>query len=740
MNYGKRIALSRATPVTDSDSAIGEDFDDDGKGHKRSSAGKDKINRNLSEKKRRDQFNMLVNELCTMVSTSSKKMDKSTVLKSTIAFLQDHQETTNQAQVHEIKEDWKPSFLTNDEFMHLMLEACDSFLLVFTQQGVILYASESVTSLLGHLPSDMVNRSVYDYVGKAESANLHNLLFNYRVASGNGVPEYEKAENQLCFECNFRRGSIDPREPVRHEPVIVRGSFRHTSASASNDEDSSQAPAILNKEQVYFLCTVRMQTSQLVREMSIVDDNKEFTSRHSLEWKFLFLDHRAPPIIGYLPFEVLGTSGYDYYHPDDLDGVTASHEQLMKTGEGTSCYYRFLTKGQQWIWLKTRFFITYHQWNSKPEFINCTNTVVSYADVRAQKRKDLGIVEEETSNADLDQPMQSVFNLSRSPSARSVSSGGRSDSNVCGVSEKEGSDNSQPTSTSQVRSRTVSQQLQQFLHRHLQQQQQQQQQQSQSTLTRTLQSVANNTVTATSAFTTLPLQQLLYGRQQSYQRSQTQHMRILPRPSTSTLPDQQNRIQMPLNSGASESSAQAVIVSTPSMVSVAPVNIAVSPPTNVYMTPVQRQLHEQLRRKAGQVQDAILRQQEELRKIHQQLLFAQGNIPALGTGPETMIGLLSTDPTGMVNSPPAISGSQRQPQLQVLPQQQQQHQQQQQQQPQQHQQAASQLEQPSSLPLVAMHNIVVNQSPVLPFPMLPQDAEIYLSLTDTSESPQPKYN
>jgi len=35
----------------------------------------------------------------------------------------------------------------------------------------------------------------------------------------------------------------------------------------------------------------------------------QFTSRYSLEWKFLFLDHRAPPIIGFLPFELLGTSG-----------------------------------------------------------------------------------------------------------------------------------------------------------------------------------------------------------------------------------------------------------------------------------------------------------------------------------------------------------------------------------------------------------------------------------------------
>ncbi|KAM7290411.1 hypothetical protein ISCGN_027042 [Ixodes scapularis] len=50
----------------------------------------------------------------------------------------------------------------------------------------------------------------------------------------------------------------------------------------------------------------------------------------------------------------------------------------MQTGEGTSCYYRFLTKGQQWIWLQTRYYITYHQWSSKPEFVVCTHTVMSY--------------------------------------------------------------------------------------------------------------------------------------------------------------------------------------------------------------------------------------------------------------------------------------------------------------------------------------------------------------------------
>ena len=59
----------------------------------------------------------------------------------------------------------------------------------------------------------------------------------------------------------------------------------------------------------------------------------------------------------------------------------------MQKGEGTSCYYLFLTKGNLWIWLQTRFYITYHQWNSKPEFVVCTHRVVNYTDVMKNMRK-----------------------------------------------------------------------------------------------------------------------------------------------------------------------------------------------------------------------------------------------------------------------------------------------------------------------------------------------------------------
>lgn len=56
------------------------------------------------------------------------------------------------SQAHEIQENWKPSFLSNEEFTHIILESVDGFIAVFSLSGQILYASGSITSLLGHLP------------------------------------------------------------------------------------------------------------------------------------------------------------------------------------------------------------------------------------------------------------------------------------------------------------------------------------------------------------------------------------------------------------------------------------------------------------------------------------------------------------------------------------------------------------------------------------------------------------
>uniref|UniRef100_A0A671MMD6 Circadian locomoter output cycles protein kaput n=1 Tax=Sinocyclocheilus anshuiensis TaxID=1608454 RepID=A0A671MMD6_9TELE len=356
------------------------------------------VSRNKSEKKRRDQFNVLIKELGTMLPGNTRKMDKSTILQKSIDYLRKHKEIAAQSESSEIKQDWKPPFLSNEEFTQLMLEALDGFFIVMLTDGNIIYTSESVTSLLEHLPSDLVDQNLLNFLPVGEHEEVYKALSSHPDIE-NLNSDYLRSKNQMEFCCHMLRGSVDPKKPPVYEYVKFIGNFKSLAniplATRNGLEgilQHSLQPAFDDK--VCLIATVRLTKPQFIKEMCMVEEpNVEFTSRHSLEWKFLLLDHRAPPIIGYMPFEVLGTSGYDYYHVDDLHSLAKCHEHLMQFGKGKSCYYRFLTKGQQWIWLQTNYYITYHQWNSRPEFIVCTHTVVSYAEVRAEQRREMGIEE-----------------------------------------------------------------------------------------------------------------------------------------------------------------------------------------------------------------------------------------------------------------------------------------------------------------------------------------------------------
>ncbi|XP_048506862.1 circadian locomoter output cycles protein kaput isoform X2 [Athalia rosae] len=548
--------------------------------------------RNLSEKKRRDQFNMLVNELGSMVSSNTKKMDKSTVLKSTISFLKNHNEIALRSRVHEIQEDWKPSFLSNEEFTHLILEALDGFIMVFSSNGRIYYASQSVTSLLGYLPSHLANTSIYEIAYQEDQTMLFNIL-----ARGDTQDQSDPSkESQVSFTCHIKTGRLDSQEKAIYELVKFVGYFRSGVDDDSNIADlipNDQLDGISNNDtKLVFVGTGRLQTPQLIREMSVVDSvQSEFTSRHSLEWKFLFLDHRATPIIGYTPIEVLGTSGYDYYHVDDLGKVVTCHEALMQKGEGTSCHYRFLTKGQQWIWLQTRFYITYNQWNSKPEFVVCTHSVVDYAVVIKQDRKNPD--ELEKSNQDI--------SVTESPSndhqQRKVATSSQS-----GLASSPWSSRSSKTSRSVPAtprpryqggpgSDTTSLSAGSQSSRHSHYQPAPQHNPPTRTASRSGKVQPDNLVNQCLGFLEPP-----------------QYVAAIP-------------VQPIISAGFPtdpETAEPAVVSSLQAQ--------EILHPQNIVMTPAQNQMQDELQRKHEELQQLIVHQQEELRRVSEQLFFARYGI------------------------------------------------------------------------------------------------------------------
>ncbi|GFT04271.1 circadian locomoter output cycles protein kaput [Nephila pilipes] len=203
--------------------------------------------RNLSEKKRRDQFNMLINELCSMVTSSNRKMDKSSVLRSTISFLKNHSELSVQSQSVKVQENWKPSFLSNEEFTHLIIIFFNIFI------NFLYLNLDSFVSLTLHMkcgPIHSQGSSSYELV------QLLGTFYHW--------PSSYEGSNSAAFDCDSNSCSSICSMP-----------------SAGGEPRSC------------FVAVGRLQTPHLLRVVNLSDDTKnEFTSRHSLEWKFLFLDHR----------------------------------------------------------------------------------------------------------------------------------------------------------------------------------------------------------------------------------------------------------------------------------------------------------------------------------------------------------------------------------------------------------------------------------------------------------------
>uniref|UniRef100_A0A0K2U0C5 Clock [Apis mellifera] n=1 Tax=Lepeophtheirus salmonis TaxID=72036 RepID=A0A0K2U0C5_LEPSM len=325
----------------------------------------------------------------SLSSKYRRKMDKTTVLKSTILFIKKHQPKQLIEQLQQNQEisecgyvndpplpplenlganisslESKPTFLSHNEFTQIMLESVHGFILVFGTNGKIIYVSESISSLLGYSPIQITERSVYELIGNdGDKIILYNTLVNSSLGK------------HLELFLHFKRA--DGRDL---ELAHLVGYFRPWTRYST-----------------VFVSAVRLQGSNRPKEnkkltphMLLSANELEFTSRYSLEWKFLYIDDRAPPIIGYLPFEVLGTSGYDYYHIEDLERVCTYHATLMQTGEVPSCLHRFLTKGQEWIWLQTRYYVTYNHWNAKPEFVVATHKVVRHVDDTKKVKKEGG--------------------------------------------------------------------------------------------------------------------------------------------------------------------------------------------------------------------------------------------------------------------------------------------------------------------------------------------------------------
>uniref|UniRef100_A0A8I4A528 Aryl hydrocarbon receptor nuclear translocator n=1 Tax=Callithrix jacchus TaxID=9483 RepID=A0A8I4A528_CALJA len=367
------------------------------------------------ERRRRNKMTAYITELSDMVPTCSalaRKPDKLTILRMAVSHMKSLRGTGNTS----TDGSYKPSFLTDQELKHLILEAADGFLFIVScETGRVVYVSDSVTPVLNQPQSEWFGSTLYDQVHPDDVDKLREQLSTSENAltgrildlkTGTVKKEGQQSSMRMCmgsrrsFICRMRCGSstVDPVSVNRLS--FVRNRCRNGLGSVKDGEphfvvvhctgyikawppagvslpDDDPEAGQGSKFCLVAIGRLQVTSSPNCTDMSNVCQPTEFISRHNIEGIFTFVDHRCVATVGYQPQDLLGKNIVEFCHPEDQQLLRDSFQQVVKLkGQVLSVMFRFRSKNQEWLWMRTSSFTFQNPYSDEIEYIICTNTNV----------------------------------------------------------------------------------------------------------------------------------------------------------------------------------------------------------------------------------------------------------------------------------------------------------------------------------------------------------------------------
>ncbi|XP_016098240.1 aryl hydrocarbon receptor nuclear translocator isoform X1 [Sinocyclocheilus grahami] len=406
-----------------------------------------------------------ITELSDMVPTCSalaRKPDKLTILRMAVSHIKSFggSSSTDGA--------CKPSFLTDQELKHLVLEAADGFLFVVScETGRVVYVSDSVTPVLNQAQSDWLGSSLYDQLHPDDTEKLREQLSTSEnnnasrmldMKTGTVKKEGGQASVRMSmgtrrsFICRMRCG-VCPVEPVSMNRLnFLRSRNRNGLGPQKEGEPQyavmhctgfikswppagvtlSEEEADNNQGNRFCLVAIgRLQVTGCPNDTNInnISVPVEFISRHNCQGLYTFVDHRCQATIGYQPQELLGKNVLEFAHPEDQGLLRDSLQQVVKLrGQVLSVMFRFRSKSHEWIWMRTSSFTFQNPFSEEIEYIICTNANVKQMQ-QQQAELDEGMGRDaafETSQVTLPQvPLQTVSVVSPDHNSKAMSSSGQ---------------------------------------------------------------------------------------------------------------------------------------------------------------------------------------------------------------------------------------------------------------------------------------------------------------------------
>ncbi|XP_045410102.1 aryl hydrocarbon receptor nuclear translocator-like protein 2 isoform X1 [Lemur catta] len=358
-----------------------------------------------TEKRRRDKMNNLIEELSAMIPQCkpvARKPDKLSVLRMAVQHLKSLKGMTNSY----VGDNYRPSFIQDNELRHLILKTAEGFLFVVgCERGRILFVSKSVSKTLNYDQASLTGQSLFDFLHPKDVAKVKEQLSSSDISpreklidAKTGLQVHSNfhtgrmrmySGSRRSFFCRIKSCKISVKEEHEGLPNSKKKEHRKFYTIHCTGYLRSWPPNIVGmeeerdnkKDNSNFTCLVAIGRLHpyIVPQNSgeIKVKPTEFITRFAMNGKFVYVDQRATAILGYLPQELLGTSCYEYFHQDDHSNLTDKHKAVLQSKEKIFIdSYKFRAKDGSFVTLKSQWFSFTNPWTKELEYIVSVNTLV----------------------------------------------------------------------------------------------------------------------------------------------------------------------------------------------------------------------------------------------------------------------------------------------------------------------------------------------------------------------------
>ena len=257
---------------------------------------------------------------------------------------------------------------------------------VSMNNGMVVHTTPSLSTVLDY-PKDMwIGRSIIDFVHPKDRE-----YFISQVTENINLPlERSKSTNirnkSRNFFCRIRMYSgLKSGFAVKERKKRFRYFKMCVCFSEINNMDltgTRQDDAELGETGIYLFITAIPLASPYNSPheegpiKSKTNRQGVFATKHTAACTFTFLDENSVSLLGHFPHEIEGTEIFDLIHPQDLNIVKESFENLVHNKNCKSHHYRMKTRNGDYVTVVTTWSCFINPWNQQLEFIHGKHSVI----------------------------------------------------------------------------------------------------------------------------------------------------------------------------------------------------------------------------------------------------------------------------------------------------------------------------------------------------------------------------